>query len=299
VSRRPFDGELDATEGREEPMDPRVAARLADVAAVRREEEVRARRRRSLLVLGAFVLVAGLLGLVLSPVLGAHHVRVAGIAHTRKEDVVAASHLDRSDALVRVSTGSVARRVEALPWVEKARVSRQWPRTVRISITERKPAAVAPCGEGTCLVDASGRVLARAATAAGDRPDAPPASEAAVDPGDLPVIANVDAAGLPGTTIPPSARPALAVALALPASLRPIVLAVRGNGPLVEIALKVPGRERNPPIIRLGDATRIPDKLTAAATVLASRGTAGLAGVEIVDVRVPEAPTLTSNNKTT
>jgi cell division protein FtsQ len=288
----PFDGDVDATDEAVQPIDPRVAARLADVAAERRTAESRERRRRAQLLLVGLAVVAAVVGVLLSPLLGVHHIRVRGGVHTLPADVIAASHLGPSDPLVRISTRSVEKRIEALPWVERANVVRQWPRGVRITVTERRPAAVAPCAEGACLVDKTGRVLARAA-AGGTAPAGPPAAGDALDPGDLPVITDVVAAGALGTTMPAAARPALAVALALPEALRPMVAAVRGNGTLVELVLRLPGRERNPAIVRLGDTRRLGEKLTAAATVLTKLGPSGVVGLNVLDVRVPDAPALT------
>lgn len=273
-------------------MDPRVAARLADVAAERRAAESSERRRRAQVLLVGLVVAAAIVGVLLSPLLGVHHIRVRGGVHTTAPEVIAASRLGRSDPLIRMSTHSVEKRVEALPWVDRANVVRQWPRGVRITVTERRPMAVAPCAEGACLVDKAGRVLARA-SAGGAASPGPPAAGAAVDPGGLPVITDVPPAGALGSTMPAAARPALAVALALPEALRPMVAAVRGNGTLVELVLRLPGRERNPAIVRLGDTRRLGEKLTAAATVLTKLGPSGVVGLNVLDVRVPDAPALT------
>lgn len=285
--RRPYDLQQEAPEPAE-PMDPRVAARLADVAAERRAAEVQARRRRALVGLVVFAAVALLAGLSLSPLLGVHEVRVEGAVQTAPAEVVAATRLRPSDALVRLDARRISRRVEQLPWVEAASMEREWPQTVRIRVKERTPAALAPCTEGMCLVDRTGRVLAPAGPTAPAVPEGGPAAT-----GTLPTISEVPLAGAPGTSLPSAARPALEVAVALPEALRPLVLAIRSDGELVEVALRVPGRERTPPVVRLGDVSRLPDKLTAAATVLTKQGPGGVAGIEVLDVRVPEAPALT------
>ena len=271
------------------PIDPRVAARLAEVEEERRSEELRVRRRRAQLVLVAFGIAVGGVGLLLSPVLGAHTVDVVGAARTPQAEVVAASRLDRSDPLVRLEAGRVESRIKALPWVDLAKVERQWPRRVRITVTERSPVAVAPCGAGRCVVDATGRVLAPVVSDV--------AIEMAIDVSMLPLVTEVAPGGVPGSSLPAASMPALTVALALPDALKPLVREVRGAGSGVELTLRSPGRDRNPPVVRLGDAARAGDKLTAAATVLSKLGSGGLVGLDVLDVRVPEAPALTRSGR--
>src|SRR5262249_42276829 len=98
----------------------------------------------------------------------------------------------------------IARRVEALPWVETATVERHWPRTVSISVTERKLRALLADGNGGWVViDDTGRGLA-------PRPDVLNA-----------YVAHVT--GVPavpvGQTVDPRVRGALAVAGKLTPSL--------------------------------------------------------------------------------
>ncbi len=51
------------------------------------------------------------------------------------------------------------RDLEALPYVERAEVVREWPDTVRIVVRERQPAAWIDAPAGKAVVDGTGRVL--------------------------------------------------------------------------------------------------------------------------------------------
>ena len=56
--------------------------------------------------------------------------------------------------------GAAARaRIEALPWIETASISRVYPGSLDIRVTERKAAALWMKGERANLIDAGGRVL--------------------------------------------------------------------------------------------------------------------------------------------
>ena len=249
------------------PMDPRIRRRRVEV----RRDESRRRRRILLTCVAVATLVAGAAGATRSPLLDVDRVVVVGAGHTARTDVVAAGRLGSSPAMLDVDTSSVARRLEALPWVLEARARREWPSTIRVDLVERRPAAVIPAGDGVwALADGSGRVLAVG-------PE---------KPAGLPVLGAVPVPGRPGTTVPEEARPSLAVAAALPEELRARIADVAAvPGGEVELQLTPPGG-----VVRLGAPVDLHQKLGVVATILAK---ADLAGVAVVDVRVPRAPALT------
>lgn len=259
-------------------IDPRIAARRAGVEAEAAAGS-RSRRRVAAATVALVVLVGAGALMMLSPLVSVRTIEVRGAARTGPEVVRAASGLSSGTPLLRLDEQRVTARVAALPWVRSARLERRWPSTVVLSIEERQPAVVAPClaGAASCLVDPSGRVLASAT-------DDPKAAAS------LPRLVGVPMAGEPGATLSEAARGPLAVALALPAALRPLVQGVRSDGAEVALDLQAPGRGASPPVVRLGAPERIADKLTAAATVLARTS---VNGVAVLDVRVPESPAMT------
>ncbi|HET7489101.1 MAG TPA: FtsQ-type POTRA domain-containing protein [Acidimicrobiales bacterium] len=248
------------------PMDPRFRRRRIEV---RRAEG----RRRLHILLGCLASVAaaaGGVGLSRSPLLDVDRVEVQGARRTPRPAVVAAAGLAGHPAMVDVDTGDVARRLRRLPWVRTAEASRRWPGTVRIQVTERRPAAVLPAAGGAWAVaDATGRVLAV-------EPDRPPG---------LPAIGDVDRPQEAGAAVPAAAGPALRVAAALPADVRARVsdVATVAGG---EVQLWL-GPDS---VVRLGPPVDLGLKLTALATVLAR---VDLSGIRVIDLRVPTAPALT------
>ena len=82
------------------------------------------------------VVAAGAWATLHSPVLAARHVTVIGAVHTGVGPVVAAVGLN-GQPLVDVNPGRVAARVEALPWVAHATVTRHWPDDVTVTVVER------------------------------------------------------------------------------------------------------------------------------------------------------------------
>ena len=101
------------------------------------------------------------LGPVVQRGLEIREVRVEGIHQVTKGEVLNQLALKPGVALHQVNLASLAERLQAHPWITEAVVER-WPlHELRITILERKPAAIARTGSDQWLLDQSGIVLAR------------------------------------------------------------------------------------------------------------------------------------------
>jgi hypothetical protein len=138
-------------------IDPRIRLRLVEI-----HKEQQRRRTRLIAIAGAaVVLVLAAWGLSRSPLLSVGHVQVTGAAHVSRAEVLAAAGVAHSRQMIDLDPGTMALGVDSLPWVRDTRVSRRWPRTVVISVSERRPVALmAALGGAVAQVDATGRVLA-------------------------------------------------------------------------------------------------------------------------------------------
>ena len=128
---------------------------------------------------------------------------MVGSVHTPAAEIVAVAGLSHDPPMLDVDPGAAAARLEQLPWVSTATVSRQWPDGVRITVVERTPVAAvhtAPPAQPWALVDRTGRVLGDVA--------APPAGLVQLV---VPVVP-----GLPGRDLAAAAAPGLRVAATLP-----------------------------------------------------------------------------------
>jgi cell division protein FtsQ len=254
-------------------MDPRIRQRRSAVTRL----EGQRRLRIVLAVLGCAVVTGATLGVLHSPLLSVGHVSVSGDRHTSRQAVLRATGLDRHPLMVDVDTGQLARRLDALPWVGRATVARNWPSAIGISLQERVPAAVVTTANGDWAVtDAAGRVLTRSTSA----PSPPPALGTP-----LPTLQGLTQLPSLGSTLPAPSGPALRVLTALH---RPLVGQVSSVDVLPggDVALTLtPGV-----VVQLGDDEHLQQKLTAAQSVLSQ---VRPASVRTIDVRVPEAPALT------
>ena len=199
-----------------------------------------------------------------SPLLDVDHLTVRGNTRETPDEVFAAAGLHTGDPMVWIDPQDAAARIEALPWVRRATVTREWPDTVRITLSERLPVAWADAGAGSALVlDAKGRVLAIE--------PAPPVG--------VPQLLHVSGAVPVGATITPvtAARvagvmdtfdPTLATSIELTGS---------------NVTLRTPAGTE----IRLGRSTDVAAKIRAAIAVLA---TPQASGAQYLDVSAPSNP---------
>lgn len=127
------------------------------------------RRRRGLRGVAAALGLALLAGagwvVAFSPVLAARTVTVSGVDLLSRADVLAAAGVGAGTPLVRVDTVAVADRVAGLPPVADVTVTRSWPTTIRIAVTERRARLAISAGGGYLLADATGVVFRAVANA--------------------------------------------------------------------------------------------------------------------------------------
>ena len=245
--------------------DPRISRRRAAVQ--------RSKRRRTLIAVGVALAVA-LLGWVMffSPVLQVGDVKVSGAERTGEQAVAEATALIGSDEnLLLLSTGEIEERVASLPWVKDVKVQRSLPGTVKVEVTERKPALLLSLGAARWTIDEQGHVLATGEAEKG-----------------LPTLAGVEVATIePGVQLQTEeSLAALQVYRALPDGLEDKVAAL--FAPTVErITLSL----LDGTAVRFGAAEQVPAKVKVLKSLLTRLAGEGRSATYI-DVRVPTSPAI-------
>jgi cell division protein FtsQ len=92
---------------------------------------------------------------------------VHGLSHMPHAELEQALEPVMGGNLFRTDTDAVERRLETLPWIADADVSRRLPNRLLIEVLEEEPAIMVSLG-GLYLADARGRVFKRANTATGE-----------------------------------------------------------------------------------------------------------------------------------
>ncbi|MEO3759116.1 cell division protein FtsQ/DivIB [Mycobacterium sp. B14F4] len=103
------------------------------------------------------VIVVGL-GLLLyfSPIMSVRNTVVTGLGALTQEEIAAAAAVAPGTPLLQVDTDAVAERVAEIRRIATARVQRQYPSTLRITVVERLPVVVKDFPDGPHLFDRDG-----------------------------------------------------------------------------------------------------------------------------------------------
>lgn len=84
---------------------------------------------------------------------------VSGNDRVSRAEIVTQARVVPHVSIWLQNTGAIAKRVEAIPYVDVARVRRIPPSTIRIAVSERKPFVILRSGDDAALVDRALRVL--------------------------------------------------------------------------------------------------------------------------------------------
>lgn len=90
---------------------------------------------------------------------GIDQVNVSGQHYTADSDVFDALDLTNVKTFAAFDSDAALKRIERIPWVDTAQLTRVYPGTLDIVIHERVPAFIWTRGETNYLVDATGRTL--------------------------------------------------------------------------------------------------------------------------------------------
>ncbi len=268
----------------------------------------RSRSRLLLALLAVTVLVLGGVWVVgFSSVLAAQRVEVVAagpgerVPAVLRSDVLAVAEVPIGEPLMRVSTDQVAARVELVPEVASAKVSRSWPSTVTVAVQARTPVAVVvpPSAPGGAtapapgavwqLVDAEGAVFGEVSAEdlkGGDLGALPLVRGLNLQPRE--VQDDVAVTGLPDevarrAAADPPRTPlgaGAAVAATLPAGLLDQLVAIEANGPMEVRLVLTDGR-----VIVWGGPELAPEKARVLELLLGQPGSR-------YDVTVPSRPTV-------
>jgi cell division protein FtsQ len=134
--------------------------RVSGRAASQPEPVARGVVRGLKMLLATVMLVVVGVGLALilyfTPVMSARNIVVTGTGAVSREEVLDVAQVRIGTPLLQINTNQVADRVAAIRRVASARVQRQYPSALRITIVERVPVVVKDFSDGPHLFDRDG-----------------------------------------------------------------------------------------------------------------------------------------------
>ncbi len=237
-----------------------------------RAQEVRVerlqRRRSVVIVLIALSAVTALgIGILRSPLMAIDSVTVGGASVVDDDAIRNAAAIPLGSPLLDLPLETTAARVEALPEVRSAVVTRSFTGVIHIEVVEREPTMAIRANDGYVLVDDDGRQV-RTIPAAPD--------------GFLPVI-GLEATGVAGDPAPPGSTAVLRLMGEITPPVRAAVSEVIVSGDQLALRLSQGGR------VVLGDDEELKAKVISLETLLNS---VDLRCVHEIDLTVPSAPAL-------
>ncbi len=138
----------------------RIEPRLRERRLAVRKAVGRKRLKWALIALAVVAVVVGGLAVLGSSLFAVDEVDVEGAVYTNQDALAAVVDDLQGTPVLRVDTGAAERELEAIPWVEDARVTTDFPHRVRIEIRERTPVLAYSAGDDRYrVIDRDGRVL--------------------------------------------------------------------------------------------------------------------------------------------
>ncbi|MBC2680910.1 cell division protein FtsQ/DivIB [Corynebacterium anserum] len=128
----------------------------------------RAKRRLPAIIAGLVVVLAavGVLAYFF-PLLKVGQINVEGTVNADVAQIQDASGIATGDNMLRLDTSGAAQTIAHVPWVEKVTVSRHWPTSVNISITEHRGVGVINRGGTLYDVNEHGQIFLQGAAPEG------------------------------------------------------------------------------------------------------------------------------------
>ena len=243
-------------------MDPRIQSRRIDVM------RAKGRRRLRVLVLIVVILSLGVGGYFISKstLFDVDEIVVEGVSGELEAEVRRVAGIRRGQPILEVDSSSSSKKIEEVPWVKEARISRSWGGTITIRVSTRDPVAAFENEEGWVVVDIEGRVLQ-------ERDELPYDL--------LPIEEEVGNLSI-GEWAPEQVIPLIQVAGTISSQLTGDISSIKGGD---QIMLLLFGGGK----ILFGDSSDIEEKVVAAATILSQ---VDQSSVLHIDVRAPLTPVL-------
>ena len=119
----------------------------------------RGREAAAIAFLVVVLLAAGAAALTRSALFHAKTIRVHGLAHVSRADVLRLAAIGPNSNVFTLDAGAAERRLEREPWIADATVTKDLPSTVSIRVRERVPVAVASSDGVLRLVADDGTLL--------------------------------------------------------------------------------------------------------------------------------------------
>lgn len=107
-----------------------------------------------------FILVVGvIIAFMLSPIFNVKQINVEGTNKLTSEEIVSYSQIQSNVNIFKIHKLNTIEKIQEIPYVEVANITRELPSTIKISIKERVPQYIIEIANGNAYIDSKGYIL--------------------------------------------------------------------------------------------------------------------------------------------
>ena len=254
--------------------------RLSDIKKHnKRDHDTKLKKKYRAYVLRFVLIIVLILGLIFgtifvyrSNLFAVENVQVEGASHLTSQEITQLAAVADGSTLLRCDASGIVERLKEHAWIQDASVSRKFPHTLQISITERTPAAVVKLNSKSIWVIASDGTWLSAATN-----DDWKQNNKIID---VNTAINSPASGVDCND--DGIKNAIAIYEALPQDFTKQVKTISA-----ESAVKAQLNLKNGVVIAFGEAQNVEEKVASAQALLEKYS----GKISYINVRVPSRPT--------
>ncbi len=105
------------------------------------------------------VLIILVIAFVFSPIFNVKQIKVEGIQKLAQEDIINLSQIQLNENMFKIKISEVAKKIEENTYVESVNITRELPKTIKISIKEREAQYIIQTEIGNAYVDYNGYII--------------------------------------------------------------------------------------------------------------------------------------------
>lgn len=105
------------------------------------------------------LLVGVIIAFMLSPIFNIKQINVEGISKLTSEEIISCSQIQQDVNIFKVHKSNTIAKIQEIPYVEVASITRELPSTLKITIKERIPQYIIEIVNGKAYIDSKGYIL--------------------------------------------------------------------------------------------------------------------------------------------
>lgn len=107
----------------------------------------------------SILLVIAVIAFIFSPIFNVKQIKVEGIQKLLEEDVINLSQIQLNENMFKVKISEVVKRIEENTYVETVTITRELPKTIKITVKERQPQYIIETENGNAYIDSNGYII--------------------------------------------------------------------------------------------------------------------------------------------